>query len=237
MRENSMPPKEQSLLVVEDEPVLQTLISKTLERYGFRVLRAADGVEALALWEQEQPDLIMLDLRLPRIDGFEVCRRVRQSSIVPIIVLTALSEESDKVTAFDLGADDYLTKPFGVEELRARVEAVLRRSRWREQPPSPASRRFGRLTVNLCERRLLRGEQEVCLTHTEWALFEELVTHADTTMSHRTLLQRVWGDAYAEENKYLRAYIGRLRRKLEEDPARPRYLLTEPGVGYRLVDE
>jgi two-component system KDP operon response regulator KdpE len=170
------------------------------------------------------------------MDGLEVCRWVRQRSTAPIIVLTAMDSESEKVAALDLGADDYLTKPFGVEELLARVRASLRRSRWGvPAPPTPGQHTFGTLEVDLEGHVVLKAGTEVHLTPTEFALFEQLVTNPGKVLTHRILLQRVWGPEYGDETEYLRVFMGRLRRKLEPDPANPRYLVTEPGVGYKFV--
>lgn len=223
------------VLVAEDESDLRAFISRNLRARDFTVLEASTGIEALTLWETEQPQLLILDIMMPRMDGLEVCRRIRETSIVPIIILTALDDERDKVTALDLGADDYLTKPFGVEELLARVRAVLRREQWFAQPPSPGVRRYGDLEIDLEGRRVCRAGVEVRLTPTEFALLEQLVTNVGKVLTHRTLLQRVWGREYTEEAEYLRVYMGRLRHKLEADPANPRFFLTESGVGYRFV--
>jgi two-component system KDP operon response regulator KdpE len=171
---------------------------------------------------------------MPRMDGLEVSRRVREHSRVPIIVLTALDAEGDKVAALDLGADDYLTKPFGVEELLARARAALRRSGWgTTQSPPPGARRFGELEVDLEGHVVRQSGVEVHLTPTEFALLGQLVTNPGKVLTHRMLLQRVWGAEYGDESEYLRVFMGRLRRKLEPDTAHPRYLLTEPGVGYK----
>ncbi len=221
------------VLVAEDELDLRAFISRNLRARDFAVLEAGNGIEALTLWETEQPQLLILDIMMPRMDGLEVCRRIRETSIVPIIVLTALDDERDKVSALDLGADDYLTKPFGVEELLARVRAVLRREQWFAQPPSPGVRRYGDLEIDLEGRVVRRAGEEVRLTPTEFALLEQLVTNAGKVLTHRTLLQRVWGREYTEEAEYLRVYMGRLRHKLEADPANPCHFLTESGVGYR----
>jgi len=202
---------------------------------GFEVFEATNGLEALAVWERERPDLLILDVMMPRLDGLEVCRRVRERATVPIIVLTALDAEGDKVAALDLGADDYLSKPFAVEELLARVRAVLRRSGWTAQPPGPAVLRYGPLEIDLAAHGVTRDGAAVHLTPTEFALLEQLVLFPNKVQTHRALLQRVWGSEYHDEAEYLRVYIGRLRRKLERDPANPRYLQTEPGVGYRFV--
>lgn len=223
------------VLLAEDELELRAFISRNLRARDFTVLEAGNGIEALALWETEQPQLLILDIMMPRMDGLEVCRRIRETSIVPIIVLTALDDERDKVTALDLGADDYLTKPFGVEELLARVRAVLRRGQWFAQPPSPGVRRYGDLEIDLEGRAVRRAGTEVRLTPTEFALLEQLVTNAGKILTHRALLQRVWGREYTEEAEYLRVYMGRLRHKLEADPANPAHFLTESGVGYRFV--
>jgi two-component system KDP operon response regulator KdpE len=228
--------KAKRILLAEDEAALRDFVSRNLRIRGFEVLEASNGLEAMALYEREHPHLLILDLMMPRMDGLEVCRRVREQSTVPIIVLTALYAESDKVAALDLGADDYLTKPFGVEELLARVRAVLRRSQWETAPlPQGESKRFGDLEIDLPGHVVrLRGD-EVRLSPTEFAVLEQLVTHAGKVLTHRMLLQRIWGPEYGGEAEYLRVYINRLRQKLESDPAHPRYLLTEPGVGYRFV--
>jgi len=224
-----------TILVAEDEATLRDFVSRNLKARGFNVLEATNGLEALALWETEQAHLLILDIMMPRMDGLEVCRRVRERSTVPIIVLTALDDERDKVTAFSLGADDYLTKPFGVAELLARVQAVLRRSDWTQQPPAPRARHFGDLEVDLDGHVVRLRGGEVKLTPTEFALLAHLVGNPNRVLTHRMLLQRVWGDQYGDEPEYLRVYMGRLRRKLEADPANPRHLLTEPGVGYRFM--
>lgn len=226
-----------SILLAEDEAVLRDFISRNLRARGFDVLEATNGLEALALWEHAAPQLLILDVMMPRVDGLEVCRRVRERSTVPIIVLTALDAESDKVTAFDLGADDYLSKPFGVDELLARIRAVMRRAQWTAQPDAlPTSvKRYGELEIDLDGHVVRRAGADVRLTPTEFALLAQLVGNSNKVLTHRLLLQRVWGDEYGAEAEYLRVYVGRLRRKLEADPATPRHLITEPGVGYRFV--
>jgi len=228
--------KAKRILLAEDEVALRDFVSRNLRARGFEVLEASNGLEAVALWERENPHLLILDVMMPRMDGLEVCRRVREHSAVPIIVLTALDSESDKVSALDLGADDYLTKPFGVEELLARVRAVLRRTQWEAMPPTDSGiKQFGDLEVDLTGHIVrLRGE-EVRLSPIEFALLEQLITNAGKVLTHRILLQRIWGPEYGGEAEYLRVYINRLRHKLEPDPANPRYILTEPGVGYRFV--
>ena len=228
--------KAKRILLAEDEVALRDFVSRNLRARGFEVLEASNGLEAVALWERENPHLLILDVMMPRMDGLEVCRRVREQSAVPIIVLTALDSESDKVSALDLGADDYLTKPFGVEELLARVRAVLRRTQWEAMPPTVSGiKQFGDLEVDLTGHIVrLRGE-EVRLSPIEFALLEQLITNAGKVLTHRMLLQRIWGPEYGGEAEYLRVYINRLRHKLEPDPGNPRYILTEPGVGYRFV--
>ena len=223
------------ILLAEDEVALRDFVGRNLRARGFEVLEASNGLEAMALWERENPHLLILDIMMPRMDGLEVCRRVREHSAVPIIVLTALDAESDKVAALDLGADDYLTKPFGVEELLARVRAVLRRAQLEVVPPASGVKRFGDLEIDLAGHIVRLQGVEVRLSPIEFSLLEQLVTHAGKVLSHRMLLQRIWGPEYGGEAEYLRVYINRLRQKLEHDPAHPRSLLTEPGVGYRFV--
>ena len=223
------------ILVAEDDVAVRDFITRNLRARGFDVLEAGNGFEAMAQWEREQPHLLILDIMMPQMDGLEVCRRVREQAATPIIVLTALDAESDKVAALDLGADDYLTKPFGVEELLARVRAVLRRAQWESIPPASGVKRYGDLEIDMPGHIVrLRGE-EVRLTPTEFALLEQLVANAGKVLPHRMLLQRVWGPEYGGEAEYLRVYIKRLRQKLEADPTRPRLLMTEQGVGYRFV--
>ena len=196
---------------------------------------ASRGVSALERLAQTDFDAVVLDLMLPDMDGLDVCGRVREHSAVPIIVLTALDAESDKVTALDLGADDYLTKPFGVEELLARVRAVLRRTLWEGTPPASGLKQFGDLEIDLAGHVVRLRGVEVRLSPTEFSVLKQLIINAGKVLTHRMLLQSIWGPEYGGEAEYLRVYINRLRQKLEPDPASPRYLLTEPGVGYRFV--
>ncbi|HEV2581309.1 MAG TPA: response regulator transcription factor [Ktedonobacteraceae bacterium] len=223
------------ILLAEDELALRDFVSRNLRARGFDVLEASNGLEAMATWEQEHPHLLILDIMMPRMDGLEVCRRVREHSAVPIIVLTALDAESDKVTALALGADDYLTKPFGVEELLARVRAVLRRTQWDIPQPSGDIKQFGELEIDLSGHIVRLRGAEVRLSPTEFAVLKQLILHAGKVLTHRMLLQSIWGAEYGGEAEYLRVYVNRLRQKLEPDPANPRYLLTEPGVGYRFA--
>jgi two-component system, OmpR family, KDP operon response regulator KdpE len=227
--------KGKRILLAEDEVALRDFVSRNLRARGFEVLEASNGLEAIAVWERENPHLLILDIMMPRMDGLEVCRRVREHSAVPIIVLTALDMESDKVAALDLGADDYLTKPFGVEELLARVRAVLRRSQWEVVPLAGGIKQFGDLEIDLTGHIVRLRGMEVRLSPTEFALLKQLVTNAGKVLTHRMLLQSIWGPEYGGEAEYLRVYINRLRHKLEPDSANPRFLLTEPGVGYRFV--
>jgi two-component system KDP operon response regulator KdpE len=223
------------ILLAEDEVALRDFVSRNLRARGFEVSEASNGLEAVALWERQDPHLLILDIMMPRMDGLEVCRRVREHSAVPIIVLTALDAESDKVTALDLGADDYLTKPFGVEELLARVRAVLRRTQWEVTPRVAGIKQFGDLEVDLTGHIVRLRGAEVRLSPTEFAVLKQLIINAGKVVTHRMLLQSIWGPEYGGEAEYLRVYINRLRQKLEPDPANPRYLLTETGVGYRFA--
>jgi len=227
--------KTKRILLAEDEVALRDFVSRNLRARGFEVLEASNGLEALAVWEREDPRLLILDIMMPRMDGLEVCRRVRERSAVPIIVLTALDAESDKVTALDLGVDDYLTKPFGVEELLARVRAVLRRAQWEAMPLASGVKQFGDLEIDLSGHVVRLQGAEVRLSPIEFAVLKQLITHAGKVLTHRMLLQSIWGPEYGGETEYLRVYINRLRQKLEPDSTNPRYLLTEPGVGYRFV--
>lgn len=228
-------PTGQRILVAEDEAPLRDFVCRNLRARGYVVSEAGNGLEALAVWDRENPHLAVLDIMMPRMDGLEVCRRIRERSNAPIIALTALDAEADKVAALDLGADDYLTKPFGVEELLARVRAAMRRSQWQSEQPQPGAQWFGGLMVDLEGRVVRRDDVEVRLTPTEFALLAQLVTHAGKVLTHRQLLQRVWGPEYGDEAEYLRVYVQRLRRKIEPEPTSPRYLITEPGVGYRFA--
>ena len=224
------------ILVAEDEAALRDFVSRNLRARGFEVFEASNGLEAVALWERENPHLLILDIMMPRMDGLEVCRRVREHSAVPIIVLTALDDERDKVMALDLGADDYLTKPVGVEELLARVRAVLRRTQGETVPlVNDGMQRFGDLEIDLAGHLVRLKGEEVRLSPTEFAFLRQLVVNKGKVVTQLLLLQSIWGPEYSGEAEYLRVYINRLRHKLELDPTNPRYLLTEPGVGYRFV--
>ena len=225
-------PKEK-ILIVDDEARILRLVRSNLEPHGYKVLTAMDGESALTAAEMNDPDLIILDLMLPRLDGFEVCRRLREFSTVPIIILTAKGEEVDKVRGLELGADDYLTKPFGVPELIARIKAVLRRTHVPVTQKHEPIFNLGSFSVNFAQRRVAANGRDVKLSPTEYKLLYELVTNAGRVVLHQDLLARVWGREYRDETEYLRVYIRYLRQKIEEDPSQPKLILTEPGVGYR----
>ncbi len=224
------------VLVVDDEPQLRRFLRASLPMHGYRLVEAANGAEALSEAAARTPDLVLLDLGLPDLDGVEVTRRLRQWSVAPIIVLSARDQELDKVRALDAGADDYLTKPFGTEELLARMRVALRHAAQLAAPGDPVVR-LGELKVDLGTRRVFLGEREVRLTRTEYRLLSLLSRHSGKVLTHRQLLKEVWGPNAIEHTHYLRVYMGQLRHKIEGDPAQPRYLLTETGVGYRLAAE
>ena len=219
-------------LVVDDEKPLRDFVRRNLEVRNFNVITAANGLEALAIFTTHNVDLVILDVMMPRMDGLETIRRIRQSSLVPVIVLSALGEESDKIRALNLGADDYLTKPFGVGELLARVQAVLRRARWAEPPTRQGRLVRGEIIADLERHEVTVRGEIIELTPTEFNLLVYLMEHAGKVLPHQMILQNVWGPEYGPESEYLRVYIGRLRQKIEADPANPQYLHTERGVGY-----
>ncbi len=219
------------ILVIDDELAIRRFLRTALSPADFVLHEAADGHAGLAAAVATRPDIILLDLGLPDLDGIEVLKRIREWSAVPIIVLSVRERESDKVGALDAGADDYLTKPFGVGELLARIRASLRRSLQQVPEPVFAS---GDLQVDLTLRRVTVGGNEVQLTPTEYDILRLLVTHAGKVLTHSQILKQVWGMAYLEQPHVLRVNISNLRRKIEADPSRPRHIITEPGVGYRL---
>lgn len=221
------------VLVVDDEKSLRDFIARNLEVRGYRVITAEDGIEAVKMFNNNDIDLVILDIMMPRMDGLETTRRIRQSSYAPIIVLTALDGESEKIRAFDLGADDYLTKPFGVGELLARVRAVLRRSSWASPVTRKGKIEVGDISINLERHEVLVQQTTIKLTPTEYNLLVYLMENAGIVLPHDTILKHVWGPEYGEETEYLRVYIGHLRQKIEKDPANPNYLFTERGIGYR----
>jgi two-component system KDP operon response regulator KdpE len=222
------------ILVVEDEPQVMRFLRATLTAHGYRLVEAKTGQQALIDAATRAPELVLLDLGLPDIDGVEVTRRLREWSAMPVIVISARGQESDKIQALDAGADDYLTKPFGVGELLARIRVALRNAARVKAGAGEATFEVGDLRVDLSARRVFLGEQEVHLTRTEYNLLATLAKHAGKVMTHSQLLREVWGPGSTSHSHYLRVYMGQLRHKLESDPARPRYLLTETGVGYRL---
>jgi len=221
------------VLVVDDEKSLRDFVRRNLEARHYKVLTASNGLEALAVFKSENVDLVILDLMMPHLDGLETTRRIRESSKTPIIILTALGEESDKVQAFDLGVDDYLTKPFGVGELMGRIKAVLRRARWLEPTSNEEQLVRGDIHVDMERHLVTVKDSPVDLTPTEFNLLVYLLKHAGKVLSHRAILQNVWGMEYGDEAEYLRVYIGRLRQKIEADPLNPHHLFTEHGMGYR----
>ena len=222
------------VLVVDDEPRYLKLVRYNLEAAGYEVLTTASGEEALSLVAGKTPDLIILDIRLPGIDGYEVCTRIREFSSVPIIMLTAKGEEQEKVQGLRLGADDYVTKPFGAEELMARVETVLRRSRIPEVKALPILT-VGELSIDFVQRKVTIGGQEVSLSPTEYRLLQCLAVNAGRVIIQEELQEKVWGPEYRERYEGLRVYIRRLRQKIEKDPEHPIYVVTKPGVGYMLA--
>ncbi|GAB4527450.1 MAG: response regulator transcription factor [Anaerolineales bacterium] len=225
-----------TVLIVDDERPLRDFVRRNLEARNFNVVVASNGLEALACFQNQAVDLVILDVMMPHMDGLETIRRIRQKSLVPIIVLSALGEESDKIQALNLGADDYLTKPFGVGELLARVHAVLRRAVWLNTPPLQQTRiTHGQITADLETHTILVHGQPVEFTPTEFNLLVYMMQNAGKVLSHRLILQQVWGPEYGDEAEYLRVYIGRLRQKIEEDPTQPRYLITERGIGYTFI--
>jgi two-component system KDP operon response regulator KdpE len=224
------------ILVVDDEPQLRRFLRASLPTQGYRLIEAASGDEALRQAATRAPDLILLDLGLPDLDGVEVTRRLREWSTVPIIVVSARDQEQDKIRALDAGADDYLTKPFGTGELLARMRVALRHAAKPASSEEPVVQ-SGELRIDLATRRVFLGDGEVHLTRTEYRLLSLLARHAGKVLTHRQLLKDVWGPHALEQTHYLRVFMGQLRHKIEADPAQPRHLLTETGVGYRLAAE
>jgi two-component system KDP operon response regulator KdpE len=217
------------VLVVDDEPQITRVLRTVLTSQGYQVRTAGDGEAALASFNEWRPELLITDLFMPHMDGLELCRRIRTVSNVPIIVLSVKGEERTKVEALDCGADDYVTKPFGIDELMARVRAALRRG----GEPEMASFEAGDFKVDLEARRVHAHGQEVRLTPKEFDLFVYMARHPNRVITHRTLLEAVWGEESQEQPEYLRVFMGQLRKKLEPDPSNPKYLVTEPWVGYR----
>ena len=224
-----------TVLVVDDESRMVEFIAMNLELEGFRVVRAANGSEALEKATREHPDLVLLDIMMPEMDGFETLQGLRETSSVPVIFLTAKSEEVDRIKGLDLGADDYITKPFSPRELVSRIRAVLRRT----EPAAVTSSEIvvdSELRVNFDQRKVIVRGQEIRLRPTEYRLLYQLVTNAGKLLTHEVLLSRVWGAEYRDEDQYVRLYITYLRQKIEKDPKNPRYILSERGLGYRFRD-
>ena len=222
------------ILVIDDEPQILRAIRTILTEKQFKVSVANRGEDGLALAAASEPDLIILDLGLPDMDGTEVCARLREWTQTPIIILSVRDGERDKVAALDMGADDYLTKPFGIEELLARVRVALRHAANRKGEQNKVIK-AGPLTVDLVRHIVKRGEEEVKLTGIEYRLLAYLAAHHDRVLTHQNILTDVWGPEDADHTEYLRVYMRQLRKKLEEDPERPQYILTEPGIGYRFI--
>jgi two-component system, OmpR family, KDP operon response regulator KdpE len=223
-----------NILVIDDEPQILRALRTILTAKHFRVTTASRGTEGLALAAAQLPDIIILDLSLPDIDGVEVCQQLREWTQIPIIVLSVRDSERDKVTALDKGADDYLTKPFGIEELLARIRVALKHSALAKGSSQPVIS-SGPITIDLARHIVTRDGEEIKLTATEFKLLAYLASHVDRVLTHQAILTQVWGSLDADHTEYLRVYIAQLRKKLEANPDQPRYLITEPGVGYRLL--
>ena len=224
------------ILLVDDEVAIQRAMAPLLRSRGYAVILAATGRDAIDAFERERPDLVILDLGLPDMDGTDVCRFIRERADTPILVLSARNAEKDKVAALDEGGDDYVTKPFATEELMARVRAALRRSFGRDSPLHGTLVR-GDLTIDFDRRRVTRGDAEVRLTPKEFELLTLLASHSGRVLTHRSILRSIWGTHGTNQPEHLRVLVGQLRKKIELDPARPKYVLTEPWVGYRFMDE
>ena len=233
----SLPRDAKRVLVVDDEPRMIGFIRMNLELEGYQVLEAHNGVEALEIIRTQLPDLVLLDVMMPEPDGFETLRMLREFSTIPVIMLTAKGEQDDKVYGLELGADDYVTKPFGSRELSSRVRAVLRRAEMPSASPEQAVLKIDdRLSVDFNRREVIVLGEHIKLRPTEYRLLYHLIENAGWTVPHEQLLAKVWGYEYRDETHYVRLYVNYLREKIEEDPSNPRYILTERGVGYRFVD-
>ena len=223
------------VVLIEDEPQIRRFLRVTLTGQGYRLFEATTGADGLVEVGSRQPDVVIVDLGLPDIDGIDVIRRLREWTAVPIIVLSARGQERDKVTALDAGADDYVSKPFGASELVARIRVALRHTAGASHEADDATFEVGELRMDLLRRQVFVGDREVRLTPIEYKLLTTLVRHAGKVVTHQQLLREVWGPTHTDRAHYVRVYMAHLRHKLEAEPARPRYLLTEPGVGYRLA--
>jgi DNA-binding response OmpR family regulator len=220
------------ILVVDDEPHMVRLVQANLQTAGYEVVSAMDGNQALEAAQSEMPDLIILDIMLPGVDGYEVCRRIREYSAVPILMLTARGSEMDLVRGFDVGADDYLVKPFSVNELLVRVRAVLKRSKFVHEIIQHPPLDVGDLSIDFAKRRVTKGGEEIKLSPTEFKLLTQLAVNANRVVLHEELLRATWGPEYRTETEYLRVYVHYLRQKIEDDPSHPERILTHSGVGY-----
>lgn len=235
-----MPIKKTTILTADDDPQLLRLVARNLQFEGYEVLTASDGKEALEQIETHMLDLVLLDVMMPRMDGFSVCHRVREFSAVPIIIVTARGQDQDKVRGLDLGADDYLTKPFSVDELLARVRAVLRRSQFASSEQANAMRTtatIGEMTIDFAQHLVTLGGKEILLTPTEYRIISYLAQNAGRVVTQDLLLEHVWGNEYVGESHMLQVNINRLRRKIESDPTHPRYILTKVGIGYLMASQ
>jgi len=228
---------EPAVVLIEDEPQIRRFLRATLASQGYRLFEATTGTDGIVEVGSRLPDVVVVDLGLPDMDGLEVIRRLREWTAVPIIVLSARGQEQDKVAALDAGADDYVSKPFGASELMARIRVALRHTTGASHEGGAATFKVGELQVDFVRRHVLIGAREVRLTPIEYKLLTTLAHHAGKVVTHQQLLREVWGPSHTEQNHYVRVYMAQLRHKLEAEPARPRYLLTEPGVGYRLAAE
>ena len=226
-------PRKTKILVVDDEPKIRMFIRANLEARGYEVYLAQDGVEAVETAGLVDPDVIVLDVNMPRMDGIEACRRIREWTDTPIIILSVRGDEKDKVKALDEGADDYVTKPFGIEELLARIRVALRHSA--STAVAVPTLTAGDLEVDLSKRAVKRRGEIIRLTGTEYELLAYLVSNCGKTLTHKELLHNVWGPEYGKESEYVRVFIRQLRRKIEDDPSNPRFIVTEPRIGYRFV--
>jgi len=224
------------VLVVDDEARMRRFIRMNMELEGYQIIEADNGVEALEQIRQHTPDLVIMDVMMPEMDGFETMKLLREISTVPVILLTVKSDEEDIIQGLGLGADDYITKPFSPRELVSRVAAVLRRAEWPAPPPRTVLKIDDRLAVDFNRHQVIVNGERIDLRPTEYRLLNHLIQNAGWVVPHETLLAKVWGYEYRDETHYLRLYINYLRKKIEEDPANPRYILTERGVGYRFID-
>lgn len=224
------------ILIVDDESRMRRFIRMNMELEGFQVIEAENGLQALDQIRQHTPDLVIMDVMMPKMDGFETLKLLREISTVPVILLTVKGEEEDKIHGLGLGADDYVVKPFSPRELSSRVGAVLRRAEWPAPTPRTVLRIDERLSVDFNRHQVIVEGERVDLRPTEYRLLNHLIQNAGWVVSHDTLLAKVWGYEYRDETHYLRLYINYLRKKIEKDPANPEYILTERGVGYRFVD-